>query len=279
MVAGAMRHLGIPARWLGTGTQQGPDDWDDERATACWTPDETAACTNGHRYTQVWLGSHYGWICFDATPSKPAFNDYDPPPPLQSQWRYMTRAAVGPSRAETDRLQRRLGAVPAALPRLRVRRATGDRQQLRRRPAIQPAGPVREARAVETRPAPHSREEPVLHHTGGRGTKGPATPQVTWQLEGAGIVCLRPHFRCICSGATKATAHGVMWRSWPERFGPMQARRRSIFQATAADSTESSFAERAIRKPAEHRLPSTSEFAGQLDVEAGNPRSEQKTAK
>jgi len=94
MVAGAMRHLGIPARWLGTGTQLAPDTWDDN-ANGLLDPEETAPCSNGHRYTQVWLGSHYGWICFDATPSKPDFNDYDPPPPLQSQWRYMTRAASG----------------------------------------------------------------------------------------------------------------------------------------------------------------------------------------
>jgi len=94
MVAGAMRHLGIPARWLGTGTQRDPDDWD-RNANGLLDADETASCTNGHRYTQVWLGSHYGWICFDATPSKPALNDYDPRPPLQSQWRYMTRAASG----------------------------------------------------------------------------------------------------------------------------------------------------------------------------------------
>ncbi len=94
MVAGAMRHLGIPARWLGTGTQRGPDEWD-SNANGLLDVRETASCSNGHRYTQVWLGSHYGWICFDATPSKPAFNDYDPPPPLQPQWRYMTRAAAG----------------------------------------------------------------------------------------------------------------------------------------------------------------------------------------
>lgn len=94
MVAGAMRHLGVPARWLGTGTQRGPSDWD-ANGNGLLDSNETAACTNGHRYTQVWLGSRYGWICFDATPSKPAFNDYDVPPPLQSEFRYMTRAASG----------------------------------------------------------------------------------------------------------------------------------------------------------------------------------------
>jgi len=94
MVAGAMRHLGIHARWLGTGTQQGPTKWDDN-GNGLLDAEEIAPCTNGHRYTQVWLGRHYGWICFDATPSKPEFNDYDPPPPLRSQWRYMNRTAGG----------------------------------------------------------------------------------------------------------------------------------------------------------------------------------------
>ncbi len=94
MVAGAMRHLGFPARWLGTGTQRSPSTWDTNH-NGLLDADETATSTNGHRYSQVWLGSHYGWICFDATPTKPANNDYDPPPPLQSQWRFMQRAASG----------------------------------------------------------------------------------------------------------------------------------------------------------------------------------------
>ncbi|MBN1853469.1 MAG: transglutaminase domain-containing protein [Pirellulales bacterium] len=94
MVAGALRFLKIPARWLGTGTQEGPALWDNNQ-NGLLDPEETAPSTNGHRYTQVWLGSHYGWICFDATPTKPDFDDYDPPPPLKSQWRYMERAAAG----------------------------------------------------------------------------------------------------------------------------------------------------------------------------------------
>ncbi len=94
MVAAAVRHLGVPARWLGTGTEQAAGTWD-SNGNGLLDPDESAPCTNGHRYTQVWLGSNYGWICFDATPSKPPLNDYDDPPPLQSQWRYMTRAAAG----------------------------------------------------------------------------------------------------------------------------------------------------------------------------------------
>lgn len=94
MLAGAMRHLGIPARWLGTGTQQGPSAWD-ANEDGLLDEGEAAPSTNGHRYTQVWLGGGYGWICFDATPSKPDLNDYDPPPPLQPQHRTMSRAAAG----------------------------------------------------------------------------------------------------------------------------------------------------------------------------------------
>ena len=94
MLAGAMRHLGIPARWLGTGTQFKAVEWD-TNGNGLLDEEETARCSSGHRYTQVWLGSHYGWICFDGTPSKPDFNDYDPPPPLQPQLRFMQRAAAG----------------------------------------------------------------------------------------------------------------------------------------------------------------------------------------
>lgn len=94
MVAGAMRYLGIPARWLGTGTPRGPADWDANR-NGLLDEDETAPVSNGHRYDQVWLGSHYGWTCFDATPTLPDDLDFDPPPPLQPQWRYMNRAAAG----------------------------------------------------------------------------------------------------------------------------------------------------------------------------------------
>ncbi|MCP4711872.1 MAG: transglutaminase domain-containing protein [Planctomycetes bacterium] len=94
MLAGAMRYIGFPARWLGTGTEKGPADWDNNH-NGLLDENEIAPCSNGHRYTQVWLGSNYGWICFDATPTKPPFNDYDPTPPIQSQWRYMNRAAAG----------------------------------------------------------------------------------------------------------------------------------------------------------------------------------------
>lgn len=94
MLAGAMRYLGIPARWMGTGTEKLPEVWDANR-NGLLDEEETAVCSNGHRYSQVWLGSHYGWICFDGTPTRPDFNDYDPPPPIRSQWRYMNRAAAG----------------------------------------------------------------------------------------------------------------------------------------------------------------------------------------
>lgn len=94
MMAGVMRRLGIPARWLGTATEQGPEDWD-ANGNGLLDGDEMAPCSNGHRYSQIWLGSNYGWTCFDATPTLPEDLDYDPVPPLQSQWRYMNRAAAG----------------------------------------------------------------------------------------------------------------------------------------------------------------------------------------
>ena len=94
MLAGAMRYLGFEARWLGTGNEVAPSNWDDNH-NGLLDEGESATVTSGHRYTQVWLGSHYGWICFDATPSRPDFMDYDPVPPIKSQWRYMNRAARG----------------------------------------------------------------------------------------------------------------------------------------------------------------------------------------
>lgn len=94
MVAGTMRHLGIPARWLGTATERDPRLWD-TNGNGFLDDEETAPCQNGHRYTEVWLGDHYGWVCFDATPARPVLSDYDVPPPPQSQWRFMSRAAAG----------------------------------------------------------------------------------------------------------------------------------------------------------------------------------------
>lgn len=94
MIAGAMRYLGFPARWLGTGYENTPDKWD-TNGNGLLDEGETAACSNGHRYTQVWLGTNYGWICFDGTPTRPDLNDFDPVPPVQPQWRYMNRAARG----------------------------------------------------------------------------------------------------------------------------------------------------------------------------------------
>jgi hypothetical protein len=93
-ITGTMRHLRIPARWLGTGMEKGPKEWDDNN-NGLLDPGESAPLSNGHRYTQVWLGSHYGWICFDGTPVSPAKANFDPPPPVKSQWQYMLRAAGG----------------------------------------------------------------------------------------------------------------------------------------------------------------------------------------
>jgi hypothetical protein len=94
MVAGAMRYLGIQARWIGTGTEKSASLWD-KNHNGLLDEDESAPCSSGHRYTQVWLGSNYGWICFDATPLRPDYKDYDPAPPIRSQWQYMNRAAKG----------------------------------------------------------------------------------------------------------------------------------------------------------------------------------------
>ncbi|MBN1123396.1 MAG: hypothetical protein JXA82_00215 [Sedimentisphaerales bacterium] len=94
MLAGAMRYIEHPARWLGTGTEKGSSLWD-KNENGLLDKGESAPCSSGHRYTQVWLGDFYGWICFDATPTKPDVVDYDPAPPIQSQWRYMNRAARG----------------------------------------------------------------------------------------------------------------------------------------------------------------------------------------
>ena len=62
MVAGAMRHLGIPARWLGTGTQQGPEDVGHQRATGCWTrtrrhPAPTGTATRRSGWAATTAGS------------------------------------------------------------------------------------------------------------------------------------------------------------------------------------------------------------------------------
>ena len=94
MLSGYMRYLGFPARWLGTGTEHKPDTWD-ENGNGLLDEGEKAGVSSGHRYTQVWLGSQYGWICFDATPTRPPYNDYDPVPPAQPQWRFINRLARG----------------------------------------------------------------------------------------------------------------------------------------------------------------------------------------
>ena len=94
MLTGAMRYLGFEARWLGTGNEKDRSLWDKDD-DGLLDEGESAPVSSGHRYTQVWLGSHYGWICFDATPTRPDFMDYDPVPPIKSQWRYMNRAARG----------------------------------------------------------------------------------------------------------------------------------------------------------------------------------------
>ncbi|MHC4853960.1 MAG: hypothetical protein ACYTF5_18295, partial [Planctomycetota bacterium] len=94
MVAGAMRHLGFSARWLGTAMEMGPKKWD-RNGNRLLDPGERARCSNGHRLSQVWLGRDYGWVCFDGTPSRPPKNDFQKPPRRKNQWRFMERAAGG----------------------------------------------------------------------------------------------------------------------------------------------------------------------------------------
>lgn len=98
MVSGAMRFLGVPARWVGTLMEEGPNKWDDNN-NGLLDSEEKAPCSNGHRMTQVWLGSDYGWVYFDATPTRPKPEQYDSPPPKRTQWRFMDRTAGGTRKA------------------------------------------------------------------------------------------------------------------------------------------------------------------------------------
>lgn len=94
MIAGAMRYLGFPARWIGTGKEKAVVEWD-KNDNGLLDSDEIAGVSSGHRISQVWLGDNYGWICFDGTPSRPPHNDFDPHPPIQPQWRFLDRAGAG----------------------------------------------------------------------------------------------------------------------------------------------------------------------------------------
>lgn len=108
MVAGVMRHLGIPARWVGTSQQK--NDWDLD-GDGLLGAHEEAVGNNGHRYTEVWLGPAWGWQRFDATPYVPANDAYDAPPAALAQTRFMDRAACG---VEENRLVLNVGSEKVA---------------------------------------------------------------------------------------------------------------------------------------------------------------------
>lgn len=108
MVAGVMRHLGIPARWVGTSQQK--NDWDQD-GDGLLGAHEEAVGNNGHRYTEVWLGPAWGWQRFDATPYMPAEDAYDAPPAALAQTRFMDRAACG---VEENRLVLNVGSGKVA---------------------------------------------------------------------------------------------------------------------------------------------------------------------
>ncbi len=106
VMAGAMRWLGIPARWIGSCHQDTEDangdgeTWDSD-GDGFLDGDEAALAANGHRWAEVWLGHEYGWQRFDCTPSTPdVANGYSflVAPPPQSQWVFMA-CAVGPVEA------------------------------------------------------------------------------------------------------------------------------------------------------------------------------------
>lgn len=97
LVAGVMRHLGIPARWIGSTHQRstggnGEEHWDLD-GDGFMGQDEEAEGANGHRWAEVWLGPHYGWQLFDGTPSTPTNDDYASAPDPKAQWKFMDECA------------------------------------------------------------------------------------------------------------------------------------------------------------------------------------------
>lgn len=97
LVAGVMRHLGIPARWIGSTHQRsaggnGEEHWDLD-GDGFMGQGEEAEGANGHRWAEVWLGPHYGWQLFDGTPSEPRDANYAAAPDPKSQWKFMDECA------------------------------------------------------------------------------------------------------------------------------------------------------------------------------------------
>jgi hypothetical protein len=92
---GAMRYLGIPARWVGTSQRSASDDgcpdgsWrpeidDDWMTTFCdlngnrvFDGDDWMTGTHGHMTAEVWMGARYGWQRFEPTPATPGDTNED----------------------------------------------------------------------------------------------------------------------------------------------------------------------------------------------------------
>jgi len=103
-MAGMLRYIGIPARWVGTTRMRYPDnatfdssgEKDSDDADGVWDwdldadrflgPGEEAEDTTFHRWIEVWLGDNYGWQRMDPTP------EGDGPFEL-SQWELMTETS------------------------------------------------------------------------------------------------------------------------------------------------------------------------------------------
>ncbi len=84
-MAGVLRYLGIPARWIGTTKRRG--GWDANK-DGYLGKGEGAVDTSFHRWPEVWLGKTYGWQRFDPTPPG------DGPREL-SQYELMAKSAQG----------------------------------------------------------------------------------------------------------------------------------------------------------------------------------------
>ncbi|MDJ0866996.1 MAG: transglutaminase family protein [Myxococcota bacterium] len=105
---GAMRHLGIPARWVGTSSERGSGDWVADDGDEFLEAGEQAKATNGHRYAEVWMGEAYGWVRFDGTPERPATREgFDRRPKRKTQWTLMSEAGAG---IEDKRVIHNIGA-------------------------------------------------------------------------------------------------------------------------------------------------------------------------
>ncbi len=81
-MAGALRALGVPARWVGTTRFR--RSWDTD-GDGFLDPGEEAKDETYHRWIEVWLGDNYGWQRFDPTPSSRG-------PFEASQWELMSRS-------------------------------------------------------------------------------------------------------------------------------------------------------------------------------------------